>query len=306
MPDSKVEVDEDPPSWADEVVDADGDDDGNDPGGNKADLGVGGESTEGPGATTSADAPPPRVRRPKHPPLPVLAEGDGWIVVAKPPRVVVHRTPQMRRVSAVLQRVRAQVGRRVHLIHRLDRGTSGCLLLATRTERAGELSRALNADTSRKTYLAFVRGWFPHEEPVFVENPVKTPHGYKASRSRVELLGRSHEPRCSLLRVRPETGRHHQVRRHVRDLHHPVIGDGDHGDSRVNRWWRERGVDRLGLHCAELQVEISPTERIDVRCPLYADQAEAWRTLPWWEDALALEPVLGLEPFSMDWMYPIA
>ncbi|RME28512.1 MAG: hypothetical protein D6798_02245 [Deltaproteobacteria bacterium] len=242
----------------------------------------------------------------RHPPLPVLARGDGWIVVAKPPRVIVHRNPRMRRVAAVVQRVRHQVGGRVYLAHRLDRGTSGCLLLATDRARAGELSLAIASDAAEKTYIAFVRGCFPHDDPVVVDTDIPSPRGPKAARSTVELLGRSVEPRCSLLRVTPHTGRHHQVRRHVRDLHHPIIGDSDHGDSRINRYWRQRGADRLGLHCLALRVSLPGGERIEVDCPLFEDQAAVYRTLPWWEEALAREPRLGLPPLSMRWMYPIA
>lgn len=241
-----------------------------------------------------------------HPPLPVLARGDGWLVVAKPPRVIVHRNPQMRSVSAVLQRVRAMTGQRVYLAHRLDRGTSGCLLVAVGQARAGELSRAITDEATQKTYVAFVRGWFRPEEPVRVESSILAPHGLKEAASVVELLGRSHEPRCSLLRVRPETGRHHQVRRHVRDLAHPIIGDTDHGDSKVNRQWRALGADRLGLHCLRLQLRLEGGEEVDVTCPLFEDHARLWRTLPWWEEAAAREPALALPPLSMDWVGPIA
>lgn len=237
----------------------------------------------------------------RHLPVPVLAEGEGWIVVAKPPRVVVHRNAGQRRASAMLQRVRDMVGRHVYLVHRLDWGASGCLLLATQRELAGPLSAALNGPTARKTYLAFVRGRFPHEEPVRVETPIKTEFGFKEAASVVELLGRSQEPRCSLLRVRPETGRNHQVRRHVRDLHHPIIHDAEHGDSRINRHWRENhGVFRLGLHALRLELDLPGGGRLDVVSPLFADQAALYPTLPWWEEALGREPALGLPPLPLD------
>ncbi len=242
----------------------------------------------------------------RHPPLPVLSRGDGWIVVAKPPRVIVHRNARMRHVAAVLQRVRHQVGGHVYLAHRLDRGTSGCLLLATERSRAGELSLAIASTDAHKTYLAFVRGCFPHDDPVVVDTDIPSRHGPKPARSTVELLGRCPDPRCSLLRVTPHSGRHHQVRRHVRDLHHPIIGDSDHGDSRINRFWRQRGADRLGLHCLSLRVALPGGERIEVDCPLFQDQAAVYRTLPWWQEALEREPRLGLDPLSMHWMYPIA
>lgn len=233
-------------------------------------------------------------------PLTILAQGDGWVVIAKPPKLLVHRNPRMRRADAALQRVRDMMGARVYPIHRLDRNTSGCLLFATDRSLAGPLSAALSDPASQKTYVAFVRGFFARDEPVEVTTPVKySDNLYKDSRSVVRLLGRSHEPRCSLLEVRPSTGRHHQVRRHVRDLHHPIIGDGDHGDSRVNRWWREHhGSARLGLHCLRLHVPFH-TGDIDAVSPLFTDQRALYEALPWWPDALARCPDLGLAPLPL-------
>jgi|GEM_PF-296158 len=242
----------------------------------------------------------------RHRPVPVLAQGDGWLVVAKPPLVIVHRNARMRHVSAVLQRVRDQVGGRVYLAHRLDRGTSGCLLLATRRELAGPLSLAIAGGTARKTYLAFVRGYFAEEGPVEVDSPINYYElGTKEASSTVERLGASHEPRCSLLRVRPHTGRHHQVRRHVRDLDHPIIGDSDHGDSRINREWRGRGSRRLGLHCIRLELTLPDGSALDVRCPLFEDQQALFQSLPFWEEARQREPDLDLPALSWDWVGPV-
>jgi tRNA pseudouridine65 synthase len=118
----------------------------------------------------------------------------------------------------------------------------------------------------------------------------------KDARSRVRRLGASVEPRCSLLEVRPDTGRYHQVRRHVRDLGHPVIGDREHGDSRVNGEWRARDPDlRLGLHAISLAFRVGD-ERVEVTCPLFRDHHTLWSTLPWWADAVARCPDLALDP----------
>ncbi len=217
-----------------------------------------------------------------------------------------HRTARARKADAVLQRVRDQVGRWVFPVHRLDFQTSGCLILATRRAAAGPLHASLTAATSRKTYLALVRGWFPHDDPVVVDNPMKNDKGVlKQARSVVEFLGRSHEPRCSLLRVRPRTGRYHQVRRHVRDLHHPVVGDSQHGDTRINRWWREEmGLTRLGLHALSLDLTLPDGDPLQVICPLFPDHHALLTRLPWWEDACAAEPSLRLPPLRWDTAEP--
>ncbi len=238
---------------------------------------------------------------PRRPPLPVLAEASDWIVVAKPPRLLVHRNWRQPRADAALQTVRDQVGARVYPIHRLDNQASGCLLFAKVREQAGPLHKALTSEDTVKTYVAFVRGWFQPEEPVVVDRPMKDDNDrLKEALSVVELLGRSHEPRCSLLRVLPRTGRYHQVRRHVRDLTHPIIGDSDHGDSRVNRWWRENsGANRLGLHCIGLALTLPSGERLDVSSPLFVDQHAVFEQMPWWNEAIEREPRLTLPPLEM-------
>jgi tRNA pseudouridine65 synthase len=240
--------------------------------------------------------------------LPVLASTDAWIVVAKPPWLLVHRDAMSPYADAALQRVRNQTGGRVSPIHRLDRQVSGCLLFARDPAWAGPLSRALTGSGARKQYVALVRGaWKRGPEPVVVDTPMKDDNGIlKEARSTVTPIAWSTEPRCSLLLVEPHTGRFHQVRRHVRDLDHPIIGDTKHGDSHVNRDWREeRGMRRVALHCLSLRVPLEgvdpaggePTEvAIDVTCPLFSDFADVLRGLPFFDEAAARLPALSLPP----------
>lgn len=230
-----------------------------------------------------------------------LAQGDGWVVVAKPPRVLVHRNWAFPGEVAMLQRVRDWARTRVYPIHRIDRNTSGCLLFATKRKMAGPLSACLRSEDTQKTYVCLVRGTFPHEGTVRVDTPVKIDKShYKDALSFVDKLGHHADPRCALLRVRPRTGRTHQVRRHVRDLHHPIIHDGDHGDSRVNRWWREnRGVSRLQLHNLRLDMPHPDGGRIQAVCPLFGDLHAAWSVLDFWSDAVAAEPGLALPPLPL-------
>jgi tRNA pseudouridine65 synthase len=225
------------------------------------------------------------------PALPVLAEADDWIVVAKPPWLLVHRQKGAPREPAALQLVRNQLGAPVWPVHRLDRQVSGCLLFGKSSEAAGRLHAAMRA--GRKRYVALVRGaWRLPEEEVVVDTPMKDDNGIpKDARSIVRVVATSVEPRCSLLLVEPETGRYHQVRRHVRDLHHPVLGDTKHGDSHENRAWRERGVHRVALHC--LSLTAGP---VDVTCPVPEDLAVVLRAMPWWDEAVAKLPALGLDP----------
>jgi tRNA pseudouridine65 synthase len=220
-----------------------------------------------------------------------LARGQGWIVVAKPPRLLTHRTARTRGADAALQRVRDQVGASVYPIHRLDAPTSGCLLFATDRALAGLLSAALSA--GQKTYLALVRGCCPPEARFEMAESLRDDNGIlKTAQTALRCLGGDTERRCSLVIAQPTTGRYHQVRRHLRRLSHPVIGDRAHGDSHVNRAWRAEGIDRLALHCAHLSLSLPSGERLSVRCPLFSDQRAVYETLPMWPAALAALPGL--------------
>ena len=234
------------------------------------------------------------------PSLTVLFENDYAIVVAKPPKMSVHRTSRTPNADVALQRVRNQVGGFVFPIHRLDRGASGCLIFAKKQEMAGPLHQALTAASAEKIYVALVRGNYRNEAPMLVDNAMKDLKGVvKAATSVVERLGSSREPRCSLMLVRPSTGRYHQVRRHVRDLNHPIIGDSEHGDSRVNKVWRKaHQLQRLGLHCLSISLELPTGGRLEAVSPLFKDQFDMFSGLPWWNEAIMKEPLLTLKPLT--------
>lgn len=227
--------------------------------------------------------------------LPILTEGAGFVVVNKPPRLLVHRSPRLRREPAALQILRDQLGQRVNPVHRLDRQTSGCLLFATDTDLTADLHAALSHPDAVKVYVCLVRGRFTGESPVLIERPLKDERGVmQEARSEVRHLGSCREPRCAMLAVQPSTGRTHQVRRHVRGLNHPILGDANHGDTRASRWWREsRGLARCQLHCIRLSLPWRGG-RIEATAPLYADMAALWSALPCWEEAVAAEPALAL------------
>ena len=230
--------------------------------------------------------------------LPLLAQGPDWVVIAKPPNLLVHRSEWTPHEPAVVQSLRDQLNRLVYPIHRLDRQASGCLLVATAQEAAGPLTTAFLA--GRKQYLAMVRGAFPDDGPVEIDKPMRDDGGViRDAHSTVWCLGRSEEPRCSLLLVEPTTGRYHQVRRHVRDLNHPILGDGDHGDRRINREWRARGVERLALHCVAIRMTLPNGELLSVESPLFEDQARIWAEMPWWESARIRMPLLGTLALSL-------
>ena len=243
--------------------------------------------------------------------LSILARGEGWVVVAKPPRLLVHRAEEGPEEAAyALQLVRDLVGTHVHPIHRLDRPTSGCLLFGLDKGWARDLQAALGSEEAEKVYLAFVRGRWQHGDAVVrVDRPMTNSRGHeREALSFVRCLATSAEPRCSLLEVHPRTGRYHQVRRHVRDLSHPILGDSQHGDTRVNRWWREHfALPRLGLHCLSLRLPLPDGTWLEATCPPFEDLAALWRRMPWWADATARRPELTLPPLPLpDYALPDA
>jgi tRNA pseudouridine65 synthase len=182
-------------------------------------------------------------------------------------------------------------GRQVAPVHRLDRATSGCLLLSLDLTATGALHRALAA--GQKRYLALVRGQLAPLEPIVYDAPLSDGRGgTKPAVTVFAPVATSLEPRCSLVLAVPLTGRTHQIRRHLRDLAHPVLGDSRHGDTRVNRTWREgHGLHRLALHCLSIDAE-GPTGPISARSPLPPELVAVCRQLPWWGAALAALPEL--------------
>ncbi|KAH8067600.1 pseudouridine synthase [Aureococcus anophagefferens] len=189
--------------------------------------------------------------------IPVLHYSDRFVAVNKPAGISVHRNKDTGRRRVVTTQLQRQFRRKVFPAHRLDHRTSGALLFGFDGPTAGKAHDALAAGT--KEYLCLLRGGdWPGEGGADV----------------VE------EPRCTLCIAAPATGRPHQIRRHAQHLSMPVIGDSKHGDSRVNRWWREeRGLDRLALHCLAISLDDVDGEAVSLLAPLEGElgfAASAW------------------------------
>jgi tRNA pseudouridine65 synthase len=197
----------------------------------------------------------------EDPPLPdplrVLYSDDQYVAIYKPPGALVHRTPLDARESLFcLQRLRDQLGRDVYPCHRLDKPTAGILLFALSRESLQVAAAAFAIGGLRKRYLAVVRGWIVEigrvDYPLVYEadrfdraRPALAQPAVTAFR-RIALseidapAGRYPTARFSLVELEPETGRKHQLRRHLAHLRHPIVGDTRHGDGAQNRFFRER------------------------------------------------------------------
>lgn len=214
-------------------------------------------------------------------------------IIDKPARLMVHDSKLARGETEFLaDRLREQLGRPIFLIHRLDRATSGCLLVAFDREVASALGRTFMSREVEKDYLAICRGW--PDPSIHLDYPLDGGPGKPEKRpatTRFDCLATGELPmpsagfdssRYALLRCRPETGRFRQIRRHLKHLSHHLIGDSSHGDGRHNRNFRMQGVHRMLLHAVRLSF-LHPISgaRVEAVAPLDAEFRKAFALFGW-------------------------
>lgn len=196
------------------------------------------------------------------------------VVVDKPSGISVHRGWDASR-DHVVARVKGELGgARVFPVHRLDRGTSGCLVLALDEDTTRALGEAFASGAVEKSYLALVRNR-PPEARFCVDSPVPRDEGSEervAARTDFERLGSlvvGGVRTVTLVRAFPRTGRLHQIRRHLRHLHCAICGDTTYGDNKVNKLVRaELGLCRLALHAERIAfVHPATGERLEIEAP---------------------------------------
>lgn len=201
--------------------------------------------------------------------LRILWQDEDMVAVHKPAGWLVHRTGlDAHETRFVMQTLRDQLGRHVFPVHRLDKGTSGVLIMALHAEAARALCEAFEAQQIRKRYLAMVRGW-PTLGEQRIDHPLKpddAPDEAPAQPAQTTVhrlatlqldipVDRYPSTRVALVEASPHTGRRHQIRRHLKHIAHPIIGDATHGKGAHNRWWAQQlGQQRLWLHAASLSL----------------------------------------------------
>ncbi len=206
----------------------------------------------------------------------VLYRDDALLAVDKPSGLLVHRGWGRDEVVLV-DRVREITGlNKVHPLHRLDRQTSGVVLFALTAAAARALGGEFEAGRVEKRYLALVRGRTP--DAGIIDHPIPRREGGPRVDA-VTAFERLHtlpaEPRTvSWVVARPRTGRLHQVRRHLKHISHPIIGDANYGKGPLNRAVRDRyGLCRLALHAASVALDHPDAGRIVIRAPIPEDLA---------------------------------
>lgn len=199
--------------------------------------------------------------------LSVLHRSAAFIAIDKPSGLSVHRGQSREPVQA-LQLVRDQLGAYVYPVHRLDRATSGVLLFALSSDSARELGHAFARGAVEKRYLALVRGAPP--DCAKVDHALSQDDGKPPQPAVTNVRTLSRYGRYAWVEAVPETGRTHQIRRHLKHLSCPIIGDVRYGKGEHNRLFRTRyGLHRLALHAASLTLD-DPASRtpVTIRAPL--------------------------------------
>ena len=193
--------------------------------------------------------------------LPVVFEDAALIVVDKPSGVAVHGGSGVS--YGVIESLRAErpQAKFLELVHRLDRDTSGLLMIAKKRSALVELHRMLREGEVDKTYLAVVKGSWSRKETELRqslhkyvnaqgERRVSVQEDGKAAVTRVK--GLKNNSSFGLLELTLLTGRTHQIRVHLAHAGHPVLGDDKYGDFPLNRELAKQGVKRLMLHASSL------------------------------------------------------
>ncbi|QSX32538.1 tRNA pseudouridine(65) synthase TruC [Shewanella avicenniae] len=209
------------------------------------------------------------------PELRILFEDEHLVAIHKPAGLLVHKTYLARNERFfAMQLTRDLVGCHVFPVHRLDRPTSGVLLFAKSSQVAKMLCEQFAGRGIQKHYLALVRGNMQEagelDYPLREElDDIADKHARQdkdaqdAVTQYAPLLnseipypsGRYPTSRFCLIRLKPLTGRKHQLRRHMAHLRHPIIGDTTHGDGKQNRFFREHfGINRLWLLAQKLEL----------------------------------------------------
>lgn len=224
----------------------------------------------------------------------ILFEDETIIIVNKPNNVLIHNSYYARNIKddTLLDILYKQLGFNVYPIHRLDRKTSGVLLLSKQKENVAIFQALFNTNEIQKIYLGIVRGFVT--EPILINSPVKNPDTqvYKDAETyckpleTVQLNIPVHPyetSRYSLVELKPATGRMHQLRIHMNKTSHPIVGDYKYGDRFHNRMFEnEFDCHYLFLHAISLNFKHPITNKnIEVYAGIPKDWTKVMSKFGW-------------------------
>jgi tRNA pseudouridine65 synthase len=240
--------------------------------------------------------------------LPVLYQDEHLVAVNKPMGLLVHRSSiDCHEHENAMKLVRDQLGQWVYPIHRLDKSTSGVLVFALDQETARRMTRSFTDEKVSKGYLAVVRGITKEAERI--DHPLKdsvdkmtdqkadkdkpakpsvTDYRRLASIELPHAVGRYSTARYSLVTAFPVTGRNHQIRRHMKHIFHPIVGDTTYGDGKQNDFFRRQfNCHRLLLHAYKIEfIHPYTGQLLHIRAPLDHTFSALLEGLQWDQFAL--------------------
>lgn len=209
----------------------------------------------------------------------IIYQDEHLIAIHKPCGFMVHRSSLDPYTSdLVLQHLRKQIKQRIYPIHRLDRKTSGLLLLALSKESLKLMNEIFKERKIEKNYLAICRGFT--DETFHIDYELTSPSGKKqnaVTEGKTLIQAESAwqtskfpTSRYSLVILKPITGRTHQLRKHLAHIFHPIIGDRPHGCNKQNRYFKHNhGITKMMLHASSLEfIHPYTKEQITLICPL--------------------------------------
>lgn len=218
--------------------------------------------------------------------LEIVYQDDFLVAINKPHGLLVHRSSIAADASEfAIQLLRDQLGRKVYPTHRLDRKTSGVLLFALDEETNRKMQQLFMNQGVSKTYRALVRGFIP--ENGTIDYALTTDDGKTQDAvthyERMETFelpipfGKHATSRYSLVKLDPETGRMHQLRKHLAHIFYPIIGDRPHGCNKQNRFFLEQWqMNKMLLHAEEISFMHPVT---DVEVFIRADYSTAFQNI---------------------------
>lgn len=205
-------------------------------------------------------------------PLEILHRDDHLVAILKPAWAVVHPTRGAAEAPVVVHDLANQLGRPVFPVHRLDRQTSGVLVLGLGPGAARALCEQFREGAVEKEYVGLCRGVLPDTGPILIDHPVPDGDVRKPGVTVVEPV-RAFHGRYTFFRARPRTGRRHQIRYHMKHRSHHLVGDVTYGKGAINRFFRvTMGLERLFLHASRIRLACVATGRkLEIAAPLPAD-----------------------------------
>ncbi|MDP7247652.1 MAG: RluA family pseudouridine synthase [Candidatus Peribacteraceae bacterium] len=217
--------------------------------------------------------------------LDILYEDDSCLVINKPSGIAVHPSQTMGKdESTILNGIAFIIESKGLLVHRLDKETTGCLLIAKSEESLAFLQKQFADRTVKKTYLALVSA-IPSPASATIDAPIgrnlvnrtlmsifKTRSSREAKTTYRTLEVRENS---ALLECDLHTGRTHQIRVHLRSIGHPILGDPSYGTQESKKVSAQLGIDGLCLHALRLSFNSPRGKRVDVEAPLTINNQHA-------------------------------